>query len=259
MHTSMRTLHSLAACVLAVAVSAAGCSDATGPSEASPGAHLNLLVTAGGGQAGSPALSPSLTVEDSGDELVISRVAVVLRDIELELQFDDCPEDDGSRSDDACEKFVAGPMLLDLELDGDAEQLVTVEVPPGIYDELEFEIHKPDDDTEADREFLRDHPDFEDVSIRVEGTWNGEEFVFLQDLNEDQELALSPPLEITDGTTTRNLTLRLDLATWFRTPDGGLVDPRTASDGGPNEDLVEENIERSIEAFQDEDGDGRED
>jgi hypothetical protein len=46
---------------------------------------------------------------------------------------------------------------------------------------------------------------------------------------------------------------------WFRRGDGSLVDPATANKGGANEDLVEENIERSIEGFEDDDRDGRDD
>ncbi len=42
-------------------------------------------------------------------------------------------------------------------------------------------------------------------------------------------------------------------------PDGSLIDPRTAGDGGPNEGLVEDNIRASIDGFEDEDEDGEDD
>jgi hypothetical protein len=37
------------------------------------------------------------------------------------------------------------------------------------------------------------------------------------------------------------------------------VNPATANEGGVNEDLVEENIENSIDAFEDDDRDGDDD
>jgi hypothetical protein len=55
------------------------------------------------------------------------------------------------------------------------------------------------------------------------------------------------------------LTLFLDLSPWFADGQGSLVDPRTATDGGANQSLVENNIKRSIDVFEDRDHDGRRD
>jgi hypothetical protein len=191
--------------------------------------------------------------------LVITRAAMVLREVEIKLQDDDGCDDSSSGSDD-CEKFEAGPFLLELPLDGSMEQVAELaDVPAGVYDELEFDIHKPEDDTGADLEFLRQHPEFKRVSIRVEGEFNGEDFVYLTDLNEEQEVDLIPPLVVDGSSSSTNVTLVVDVDTWFRRGDGSLVDPGTANKGGANEDLVEENIERSIEGFEDDDRDGRDD
>lgn len=239
------------------------CSPVAGPDGGTQDSQqLSLMVTAGAsgsGATGGLTVAPSRTFSDGANELILDRVAVVLREIELERQFDDCPEDSVETDDDGCEEFETGPRLLELDLTKDVEQMVEVQVPPDTYDELEFEIHKPEDDDQQDLTFIQQHPDFEDVSIRVEGTWNGEAFVFLQDLNEEQEIDLVPPLEVTPDAGPRNLTLRLDVSTWFRTSAGELVDPRTANKGGANESLVEENIEQSIEAFEDDDRDGVDD
>jgi len=97
------------------------------------------------------------------------------------------------------------------------------------------------------------------VSIRVEGTFDGETFVYLTDLNEDQEYALVPPLEVTESTGPVNLTLSIDVTTWFVTSGGSLIDPTSANKGGANENLVEDNIEGSIEIFEDDDRDGDDD
>jgi hypothetical protein len=207
-----------------------------------------------------PALTPSpalfaLEITDGTNTLVITEAEVVVREIEFDRQQDDhC--DDVTGDDDLCEKFTVGPMLISLPVDGGVARQLTVEVDTGTYDELEFDIHKPDDDTAADLAFLQEHPDFDDVSIRLRGTFNGEDFTFTTDLNEDQEIALSPPLVVTEDTGPINVTLTIDLSVWFRTSAGTLIDPRTALDGQPNENLVEDNIGGSIEGFRDDDEDG---
>ena len=53
--------------------------------------------------------------------------------------------------------------------------------------------------------------------------------------------------------------LFVDLGTWFRALDGSLVDPQSANNGGSNEGLVNENVKRSLETFEDEDHDGSDD
>jgi hypothetical protein len=73
-----------------------------------------------------------------------------------------------------------------LPLDGSVSQEITAQVDPGRYDEIEFDIHKPDDDNQRDLDFIALNPNFADISIRVTGTYNGLGFVFTSDLNEEQ-------------------------------------------------------------------------
>ncbi len=195
-------------------------------------------------------------IQTSGaDTLVLTRVAVVIRKVELKRQFvPGCPVD--GPGVDGCHEFRGGPFLLELPLEGQVSTLISIDVPPGTYDEVEFEIHKPDDDTPVDQAFLDTHPEFEDVSIRVEGRFNGQPFVFVQDLNEKQELDLVPHLVIDESPMATNVTLTIAVSTWFVDGAGNLIDPRTANKGGDNEDLVEDNIERSIDAFEDRDRNG---
>ncbi|OGU00384.1 MAG: hypothetical protein A2085_02970 [Gemmatimonadetes bacterium GWC2_71_10] len=57
-----------------------------------------------------------------------------------------------------------------------------------------------------------------------------------------------------------NLTIRMDVRTWFRVGGtGALIDPASANVGQPNEGAVRENIKNSIEAFEDDDRDGDQD
>jgi hypothetical protein len=173
--------------------------------------------------------------------------------------------DDGENGDDgnedACETVNAGPFLLDLPLGSGVEKVFSVAVDTGTFDELRIRLHKPEDDglDAADAAFLATHPDFADISIRATGTWNGNPFTFTSDLNADQEMALVPPLVVTDAGANVDVTLKVDVATWFADGGGGLVDPATAGKGGQNENLVGDNIRDSFEAFQDENHDGEHD
>jgi hypothetical protein len=238
----------------------ASCDDSTGPGA---GARTVTLSFAGarpasvsGAQSVRGAQADSLVVVSGDDTLIITSVELVLREIELERQETtiDC---DTVADEDACEEFEIGAMLVSLPLAPGASQELSVVVDSGVYTEVEFDIHKPGDDS-TDQAFLAANPTWPDtVSIRVQGTFNGTPFVYVTDLNEEQELALVPPLVVSGNAAPTNLTIRLDVSVWFRQPvSGALIDPATANKGGQNENLVENNIKNSIEAFEDEDRDG---
>lgn len=238
--------------ILAIA-SLTACSEGTGPGAEGTG-RVRLSLTTGPGASGGPAMAASETYTVGGTTLVLSRVQLVLREIELKRTEDSttCSDDSEGGSDDNCEEIEFGPILLDLPLNGSVSQVVTVEADTGTYRELEFEVHKPEDDGE-DAAFLAQHPDFRRVSIRVEGTWNGTPFVFLSDLEVEQELDLVPPLRIEAAGNT-DLTLRVDLRSWFLNSGGtALINPATANQGQSAEGLVKENITRSFEAFENDD------
>ena len=261
MQNPMRIGLTMAGLVLAVAACDDSASPLTGPGSAAPGSvSLSIAAPTSGGAAMAAGGALFDVVQNDGtSELVIQQTALVLRKIELERQFDDDCDDHISGTDDDCEEFSSGPMILELPMDGSVDHVVTINnVPADTYDEVEFEIHKPEDDTAEDLAFISANPAFDGVSIRVEGTFDGSPFTYVTDLNEDQEYNLVPPL-VVDGSSAVNLTLSIDVTTWFVAPDGSLVDPTSANKGGPNENLVENNIERSIEIFEDDDRDGDDD
>jgi hypothetical protein len=189
------------------------------------------------------------TVVVGTDTIVLTEVKLVLREIEMKRV--NTPACTGG---DECEKFETGPVLVSLPLTpGAQQQFALTDVPAASYNEIEFDIHKPDDGDPDDQAFIAANPDFENISIRVRGTYNGTSFEFTTDLNVEQELPLSPALVVADGTST-NVTIFVNLPTWF-VVGGVLVDP---ADPG-NSDQIEENIKNSIEAFEDPDGSGSDD
>lgn len=243
------------ALALATALLWMACSDASGPGT-QPGVSLSFST---GSSAAAPGFYASImadTMTDGQNELIIDRAEVVLREIELErVETGEC---DSSTASDDCEEFEVGPVLIDLPLNGGTETYVTVEAPPGSYDELEFEIHKVSNDDPEDADFRAQHPDMVGKSIRVTGTFNGQPFTYETDLDVEQEHDLNPPLVI-DESGTVNVTVLIDVSAWFVDGSGNLIDPTSANKGGQNEGLVKENIKQSVEAFEDDDHDGDDD
>jgi hypothetical protein len=215
----------------------------------------------GRGQAPSVIAAGDSTVVVLGnDTLVLRSVEIVLREVELKRA--EAVECDNVEGNDDCEEFETGAILVALPLGTTATAAVIgVNAPAGMYDELEFEIHKPD--ASEDAAFIAAHPDWVGVSIRVSGTYSQggtrSDFVFTSDLNAKQEVQLAPPLTVIAGSTT-NVTLRLDIGSWFLNVGGtALVNPATANSGQPNENVVRDRIQASIDAFRDDDRDGHDD
>lgn len=240
------------------------------------------LTTRGAGLTPGPIALLSDTLTDGTDTLVIDQVQLVLRDIRFKPEDDDGCEghdgdnghddddslvvaashgDDDHADEDGCHSFNAGPYLLGLPLGTEVTRAFSVAVDTGTFDELRIKLHKPEDDSgdPRDIEFLNQHPEFDKISIRASGSFNGQPFVFETDVNAEQEMEFNPPLVITDAATNVDVTIRVDLTGWFANGAGGLVDPGTANKGGPNDNLVRDNIKDSFRAFRDDDRDGHED
>lgn len=254
----MRRLEFQFTSIALLSLTAAGCSDGGGPSTQTQ-LDFNLATRTSVQPAASPASLVTIgtpeTFTDGSNTLVITKVELVLREIELRRAgvTADCADGAG----DDCRKLELGPVLLDLPLGtGGASRDFSVQLTPGSYDKVEFEIHAPSGSDDAG--FVQAHPDLQDVSVRVSGTYNGAEFSYTGKFSAKMEFDLDPPL--TAGETgVSDLTLFVDLNTWFRGADGLLLDPATANPGQPQESRVEQNVKGSLEAFEDHDHDGRDD
>lgn len=247
------------ALLAALAILAAACSD--GGSSPTTDAQVNFNLATRSAAAAVVAAAPSLfvaapeTFTDGANTLVIDQVDLVLREIELKRSeaTGDCV--DGMQHD-ACEELEIGPILLSLPLGtAGAERAFSVTIPAGSYSEVEFQIHKPSSDDAA---FLQANPGLDGVSIHVTGTYNGAPFDFVSDLEARQEIHLSTPLVVTETSAT-DLTLLVNLDTWFRDASGTILDPATAAQGQANESLVKDNIRASLDSFEDHDHDGVDD
>jgi len=249
---------------LMLAALLSGCSDGGAPTAGQVSVNLatraGTAATTASGASFAVISAPETYTDADGNALVISGVQLVLREIELEYANPLPTCDPALLEDDDCDEDLEfGPLLVDLPLGtAGAARSFSVPIEAGEFDELEFEVHRADGGNSEDAAFLAANPTFDGVSIRVTGTYNGTGFTYESDLNVEQEFDLVPPLVVTETSAT-DVTIFVDLATWFRAQSGLLIDPQSANVGGANESLVESNIKNSFEAFEDDDRDGSED
>jgi hypothetical protein len=254
----MRGPLSRAASLTLACVIAGGCSDA-GPSTSSQVSFNVATLPAPAAISGTAFVvngTPETFMDGTGNTLVINQVQLVLREIELHRTgaVGECAS---SGVSDDCEELEIGPMLVNVPLGTPgAARSFSVELAPGSYDKVEFQIHKasPSDDGS----FVQANPDLADASVRVTGTYNGADFTYIGRFDAEEEFELNPPL-VANETGATDLTLFLDLDKWFRDQSSSLVDPSTANTGQPNEGLVEQNIKSALDTFEDENHDGRDD
>jgi hypothetical protein len=245
------TFHrTFAACGMALAALAA-CGDTPtgGGSEARvqlrfgvEGAASSAALLQTGGTGG-------LTITGANGTLRIDDIRLVVAEFELDgdddvnrcgADDDGTPDQGGGNDDDGsgddCEDFQAGPLFIDLPLNGGASAVASGNVPAGVYDEVEFEVEDLDDDEEdpAERariqalrqQILAQFPDWpRDASMLVVGSFTptggaARPFWAFVEAEIEIETQLSPPLTVGAGES-RSVEVTLDPAAIFR--DGANV------------------------------------
>ena len=195
------------------------------------------------------------------DTLYLRRARIVLAELAVAPAIaNECEEEEGEENP-PCVEFSGAPAVIDLPLGAGVSTRATMTAPATDYNLFQALIHRPD--SAADTALLAAHPDFTGASIVVEGTLSRggrrRDFTFTSGFNEQEELALDPALTVAAGDTLR-ITLRVDIASWFRSADGSsIVDPATAGLAGRHEGLVRDNIRTSLKVFRDSNADGLED
>ena len=252
----MSRLMSRGVSLAALALVAGACSDA-GPNQSQLSFNLATQPTVAAATNGAAlgSIGTPETFTDGSNTLVINQVELVLREIELHKVG--VTADCSAGVADDCEELELGPVLVDVPLGTPgAARDFSVQLAPGSYDKVEFEMHKASSSDDA--AFVQAHPEIAGASVRVTGTFNGTDFVYTGEFDTEMEFQLNPALVANENSAT-DLTLFLDLDKWFRNSGGTLIDPGTANSGQPNQGLVEQNIKSSLDAFEDENHDGRDD
>lgn len=250
--------------VSALGASLVACAaDSTGPNASAAGAISLSFASVGASSTSSSTslsggtLSGALAGSSGVDALVITRVQLVLAELELQRAGGTCTSGDADSSSDSCAELELPPTMIELPVNGNVVSAVSVPVPPGSYSAFEAKITLADTGRRGGAALIAAHPELRAASVRVEGTFNGKPFTYIGATRAQIESRFDPPL-VADGSGI-NVTVRVNLTGWFRTSSGALIDPATANAGGPNAELVSTNIARSFVAFCDDDRDGRDD
>ena len=257
----------LATLTALVGAGALACADGTGPAASRP---MSVSFTTASSTSATFSRAPGSASLDATtpapSPLVITKAQLVLARIEMQQVGASCTSTTTSGDDDAehrehgCAELQVAPTIVDLPVNGTVVTALSMPVPAGTYSGLEAKIHPIGSQWsrgQASTAFLAAHPEFDGVNVLVEGTYNGTPFTYKGVAIGELEHRFDPPLEV--GTTPLNLTVNVDLASWFRTSTGTTIDPSTANLGGPNALQVAINISRSLHAFRDDDHDGHDD
>ena len=186
--------------------------------------------------------------------VVIKDVTIIVRRIRLEPTV--APTGQSSAGEDEV-GFGPFPLTFDVSAvdTGTLQRDFTVgDVAAGTYEQIKFEIHKVED---ADVPTDPGDPRYavlnamKGLSVMVHGfDMAGTEFFFKSALDEEQEREGTFTV---DGT--NNITLNIDPINWFVDVGGAALAP-----GDPaNQSKIESNIKASIDAYEDDNEDGKPD
>lgn len=165
----------------------------------------------------------SITGKSLNSDIVITDFRMNLKEFELEMDSDSQDDDNEQWNDDGFFDFedeieLEGPFELDL-LSGQIS-FISVDVPNGVYEELEFKFDKS---TDATSELFG-------KSILIQGTLHGTPFIFWHDFEDEVEVDFEDPqFDIAVQNNVDGLLIDFDLTLVFNATTG--VDLSQTTDG----------------------------
>lgn len=184
----------------------------------------------------------------SASHVVVEEAKILVRELEFERIDNDSDSNNESEDTDVDfqEEFEVGPFVVSLDPQASTTSVFAGEIPEGIYDEIEFEIHKPED-TEPipDPEFRDGTSGDERYSVIVRGTMEGQPFEVKARSSMEQELELAQPLVVDAATQSVDVDITVDVASWFVDSDGGDLDPTNATHLSEIENAIQRSFEGS--------------
>lgn len=185
--------------------------------------------------------SSGLLKDAAVSSVTVTSAHVVFHEIEFE-----------SPDEDSLDYELQRPFIQDL-MSIDLPQVIdNIPVPFGTYKEVEIEI---DELKAEDGQIYNDNPQLQNLSVLVTGYLDGDQnqsFVFTSDIDEEVEIEIDSLFTIDENTPSTQIVLTIDVNAWFIDKDGFALDPRS----GENKSEIENNIAKSIDAFEDENDDG---
>ena len=282
----MKTVHRISLLIPAALLIAA-CSS-TDPNATYRMSFSSTTGSAGGGASGSAAALANLIVTGTGGSVTMSSAQIVLSRIKLandvncgddegDQNGDDAQEADSTHDDDAqeadsahhddqgeheddedCEPVRAGPVLVAVPLDGTTKIFLDALVPAGTYTGLRAKLDAVDSDDNGAQDFLTAHPEFEGVSVKVVGVFKdsgGTDHAFTFISHMKAPIHADFDSSVTVDANSMNLTINVDVTSWFKNRSGAIIDPTNPE----NQRAIERSIRASLRAFEDDDHDGNDD
>jgi hypothetical protein len=237
---------SRAAVILSLAAFLAACSDSTSTSRAPAQIAFTSGITSTANAQVVPVTSGGHTLNITQATLTITRVE--LKPTKTDLcagddagddnlaSFSSTSDDHGDDANDACEELKAGPLSVDLPLDGGITTLPANAIPAGTFREIELRVS----------------------TARLVGTFDGTPFDVTVPVNTRGEIEFGTPLVVADGSPT-SVTINVPVGGWLTNADGTLVDPSKIASNETLSAQVRSRIIASFHAFEDEDHDGHDD
>lgn len=183
------------------------------------------------------------------DSLRITRARFVLRDVEFKSLTDTAD-------------LRTKPFVMEFSVAGEVRFVGGVTVPPGVYDEVEYDVHRVDSSdleglSSAETALFADFLADERYSIIVDGVVyrdgdTGSLFRFRSKIDAQQKHVLTIPLIVSEANRERNVTLAVSSYGWFRNSGGALLDPADPVD----QSVIDENLKSSIRVYKDDNRDG---
>jgi hypothetical protein len=280
----MKTVHRISL-VIPAALLIAACSS-TDPNATYRMSFSSTTGSAGGGTHGSAALA-DLIITGTGGSVTMSSAQIVLSRIKLandvncgdegDQNDDDAQEADSSHDNDGqeadsahhddqgeheddedCQPVRAGPVLVAVPLDGTTKIFLDALVPAGTYTGLRAKLDAVDSDDNGAQDFLTAHPEFEGVSVKVLGVFKdsgGTDHAFTFISHMKAPIHADFDSSVTVDANSMNLTINVDVTSWFKNRSGAIIDPTNPE----NQRAIERSIRASLRAFEDDDHDGNDD
>lgn len=171
------------------------------------------------------ALNASGTTAKSTSYIGKNNENVIFTDFRISIRDVVFKNDDDPNSNlDTDEIQFRGPYQIDLLNDGDAlsQTIGDVVVPDGMYKELRFKFHKDEDLPSTDKLF--------DKSIYIEGTIDGQPFIFWHDTSENLDVGRSTGVKVAGNVI--NFTVAFDMSQFLSSLKQ--IDLSQALDGNEN-------------------------
>lgn len=186
----------------------------------------------------------AITSNDSTDfsnVLELFNVKILMKDIKLNV----------SGGNDST-NFKVGPYVIELNLNSPINIITAAFIPPGIYDRVKFEIHKPDgNEVPPDPEFVDPNGRY---SVIIKGKFNGNDFIYKSKKSAHQILSFPNSLHVL-STGKSNITLMVRPFIWF-IKNGIYLDPSDPANVNDIDNNIKDNINNNFKIFIDNDKNG---